>query len=253
MPGPGTTPVIDRHVRIIRPDLDAVTGTRTRTVTVLGLTAVSLALERYHAERNEPGPAAAARAAVPVALGRDAAALGVNRIAGALIDLHFDIPDAEERMAAIAEDLAHERTRAASPAVVAGLVRNGREASPFHRRALRILDDALAEGAVPRVGTVVSSVNCGADVSWSLPWGEFRFTAGIQALARGAEFLHTFVRAGDAFAVTVMGRLHAGEPDGASRVDRYVELLRECFVEVAELDAAAAGVAGARTRPVGRQ
>ncbi|MEE2031041.1 DUF1298 domain-containing protein [Rhodococcus chondri] len=226
--GQGRNPIPDRHIRVIHPDLGRARG-RPRTVTVLGLTAVSFALERYYHERDEPYPALTSKAAVPVALGEDAGALGVNRLARALVDLHLGVPDMEERMTAIEQALAGERARASSPTAIGGLVRNGREAYPWHRRELDMVDDVLRAGTVPSVKTVVSSVNCGADVQWSLPWGSFRFTAGVPSLAPGTEFLHTFIRAGDAFAVTVMGRLHAGESDGAARVDRYVELLRECW------------------------
>lgn len=237
---PPGEPGVDRCIRIIYPDLGA-GGAENRTVTARGLTAVSFALERYYDEYPERRPERPASAAVPVALGAGAESLGVNRVAGALVDLNFGIPGVGERLTAIAETLNRERARVSSPESLGTLARNRREAYPFQRRTMRLLDESLASGVIPGVGSVVSSVNCGDHAEWSVPWGELRFVAGVQALAPGAEFVHTFVRVGDVFAVTVMGRRRAGEPGGAEHVERYVELLEGAFADMAQDSRSGAG------------
>lgn len=225
-PSAGTA--VGRSIRILRPDLSALTG-RSWTVTALGLTAVSLAMERYYRERGQPLPSQ--YAAVPVALGESAAGLGVNRVAGGLVHLHVEIPDTAQRAAAIAESLARERIRIGSPRSLHTMQRIGATPYPVYRRMLRALTVALTSGAVPGVATAISSVNCGADVRWSVPWGQLKFVAGMQALVPRIDFVHTFVRAGNAFAVTVMGPRYAAA-DSGRHLDRYAELLREGFDEV---------------------
>jgi diacylglycerol O-acyltransferase / wax synthase len=64
----------------------------------------------------------------------------------------------------------------------------------------------------------------------------------VQALVPHVDFMHTFVRAGNAFAVTVMGPRHAASESGR-HLDRYTELLGEGFDEVL---AAMAGAGSAR-------
>lgn len=235
----GTETAAGRSIRILRPDLSGLTG-RSWTVTTLGLTAVSLAMERYYRERGEPLPSE--YAAVPVALGEGAAGLGVNRVAGGRVQLHVGIPDPARRAAAIADSLAGERKRFDSPEVLDAMQRTGTAPYPVYRRMMRALATALASGSIPGVATALSSINCGPDVRWSVPWGQLKFVAGVQALVPHVDFMHTFVRAGNAFAVTVMGPRHAASESGR-HLDRYTELLGEGFDEVL---AAMAGAGAAR-------
>lgn len=239
-PTPDTSAVAQtnrRVIRILRPDLSALAG-RSWTVTALGLTAVSLAMERYYRERGEDLPSE--YAAVPVALGESAAGLGVNRVAGGLVPLHVEIPEPAQRAATIADSLARERARVDSAESIDAMHRTGAAPYPVFRRVSRALAHALASGAVPGVATALSSVNCGADVRWSVPWGHLKFIAGVQALVPRVDFMHTFARAGDAFAVTVLAPARDDlRPD--RDIDRYVELLDQGFAEVS----AAVGRAGA--------
>ncbi|MBS9372666.1 hypothetical protein GON09_001638 [Rhodococcus sp. B50] len=225
----GSVPQTSRRViRILRPDLSALAG-RSWTVTALGLTAVSLAMERYYRERGQALPSE--YAAVPVALGESAAGLGVNRVAGGLVPLHVEIPEPAQRAATIADSLARERARVDSSGSIDAMHRTGATPYPVYRRVARALAHALASGTVPGVATALSSVNCGADVRWTVPWGHLKFIAGVQALVPRVDFMHTFARAGDAFAVTVMAPARDdAHPD--RDIDRYVELLDEGFAEV---------------------
>lgn len=225
LPGP---PATGRVIRILRPDLPVPTR-RSWTVTALGLTAVSLAMERYYRERGESLPSE--YAAVPVALGESAAGLGVNRVAGGLVPLHVEIPEPAQRAATIADSLARERARVDSSGSIDAMQRTGATPYLVYRRVARALAAALVAGTVPGVATVLSSVDCGPNVRWSVPWGQLKFVAGVQALVPRVDFVHTFVRAGKAFAVTVMA---PARDDARSRrgIDRYVELLDEGFAEV---------------------
>lgn len=220
-PGP------DRVIRIVRPDLGSLVG-RTYTVTAMGLAAVSLAMQRYFGERGRP--VVSAHVAVPVAVGAAGAALGVNRLTAAIVPLCTEVADPRDRVAAVADALAGERRVATSPEVLHRLAGAGAVPYPLYRRAADRRDRAAAAGgfAAP-AETAVTSVDCGADTGWTYHGGTFRFVAGIQSLRPGMGLVHSFSRAGEAFAVTVMS-----SPLLMPDLDRYATLLEEAFAEVIE-------------------
>ncbi|MGX7731285.1 WS/DGAT domain-containing protein [Rhodococcus sp. 2H158] len=220
-PGP------DRVIRIVRPDLGSLVG-RTYTVTAMGVAAVSLAMQRYFGERGRP--VVDAHVAVPVAVGAAGAALGVNRLTAAIVPLCTEVADPRDRVAAVADALAGERRVATSPEVLRRLAGAGTVPYPLYRRVADRRDRAASAGvfAAP-AETAVTSVDCGADTGWTYGGGTFRFVAGIQSLRPGMGLVHSFSRAGESFAVTVMSSpLLMPDPD------RYATLLEEGFAEVIE-------------------
>ncbi|MDM7487631.1 WS/DGAT domain-containing protein [Rhodococcus sp. CSLK01-03] len=217
----------DRVIRIVRPDLGSLVG-RTYTVTAMGLAAVSLALQRYLGEHG--APVGDVHVAVPVAVGAAGVALGVNRLTAAIVPLCTEVADPRDRVAAVADALAHERRIATSPEVLDRLAGAGAVPYPVYRRAADRHDRAASAGAAAGPArTAVTSVDCGAEADWSYGGSAFRFVAGIQSLRPGMGLVHSSSRAGDSFAVTVMS-----SPLLMPDLDRYATLLEEGFAEVIE-------------------
>ncbi|WP_433592451.1 WS/DGAT domain-containing protein [Nocardia sp. CA-145437] len=206
--------------------------TRLRTpdhsVTVVALTAISFALERYL--RDHDAAVAELRAQVPMAVaapGTD----GPGRPArNAYRDLSVDLSLAEPlpraRADRIAADLTARRTRAAHPlqyapdAVTAVL-----PAPILHRDVAKVPIDLLPERVSGH--TVVSSVDRGpADLEFG--GGAVRFTAGFPALGAVMHVTHGVTGLGDTVTVSV----HA-DPAVIPGPDRYSELLESALDEVA--------------------
>ncbi|WP_342660994.1 hypothetical protein Rruber_01820 [Rhodococcus ruber] len=247
VPSPAARPMLarapgrDRAIRIVRPDLGSLVG-RTYTVTAMGLAAVSLALQRYLGEHC--APVVDVHVAVPVAVGAAGVALGVNRLTAAIVPLCTEVADPRDRVAAVADALAHERRIATSPEVLDRLAGAGAVPYPVYRRVTDRHDRAASAGGAPGPAqTAVTSVDCGGEADWTYGGAAFRFVAGIQSLRPGMGLVHSFSRAGDSFAVTVMS-----SPLLMPDLDRYATLLEEGFAEVIE----ATGGRRSGTGPRGR-
>ncbi|MEU6832257.1 WS/DGAT domain-containing protein [Nocardia beijingensis] len=192
-----------------------------RTVTVVVLTAVSLALARYLAERGEPVERLGAQ--VPMALPEAARPRNNYRSLG--VDLFVDEPDPRLRADKIAAALADRRVRALHPLLSAQDRVTAAMPAPLLRRdvdsyPLDTVPDSIAGH------TVVSSVDRGpADLSFG--GGAVRFTAGFPALGSVMHLTHGVHGIGD----TVTISLHADSavlPD----LDAYAAHLRAALREV---------------------
>ncbi|MGV9835983.1 WS/DGAT domain-containing protein [Nocardia niigatensis] len=192
------------------------------SVTVVALTAVSIALERHLRARGALPPEL--RAQVPMAT----AAPGDthNGYRDLSVDLSVSEPDPRARATRIAADLAARRHRAAHPlqnaqdAVTAVL-----PAPLLHREVTRAPINALP----PRVSghTVVSSVDRGtADLEFG--GGAARFTAGFPALGAVMHLTHGLHGLGDTLTVS----LHA-DPAVIPDIDAYAAALEAALDEVA--------------------
>ncbi|MBF6087653.1 WS/DGAT domain-containing protein [Nocardia cyriacigeorgica] len=212
------------------------------SVTVLALTAVSIALERY-LERRAALPDRLG-AQVPMALpapypaqGRDVSLVrrAVTAVGGFArprnnyrslgVDLYADEPDPRRRAERIAADLAARRTRAVHPLLSVQDRVTASLPAPILRRdvdryPIDMIPDALAGH------TVVSSVYRGpADLTFGD--APVLFTAGFPALGSVMHLTHGVHGLGDTVTISV----HA-DPETIPDLDRYAGLLCSALDEV---------------------
>ncbi|MBF6100892.1 DUF1298 domain-containing protein [Nocardia cyriacigeorgica] len=215
------------------------------SVTVLALTAVSIALERY-LERRAALPDRLG-AQVPMALPAPYPAQGrdVNLVRRAVtvvggfarprnnyrslgVDLYADEPDPRRRAERIAADLAARRTRAVHPLLSVQDRVTASLPAPILRRdvdryPIDMIPDALAGH------TVVSSVYRGpADLTFGD--APALFTAGFPALGAVMHLTHGVHGLGDTVTISV----HA-DPETIPDLDLYADLLRSALDEVSAL------------------
>ncbi|MFI9413659.1 WS/DGAT domain-containing protein [Nocardia gamkensis] len=191
-----------------------------RTVTVVVLTAVSLALARYLAGRGEPVERLGAQ--VPMALPEVDRPRNNYRSLG--VDLFIDEPDPGLRADKIAAALADRRVRARHPLLSAQDRVTATVPAPLLRRDVdRYPLDTVPDSIAGH--TVVSSVDRGpADLSFG--GGEVRFTAGFPALGSVMHLTHGVHGLGDTITIS----LHADQavlPD----LDAYAAHLRAALLE----------------------
>ncbi|MFG3620802.1 WS/DGAT domain-containing protein [Nocardia sp. NPDC047654] len=191
-----------------------------RTVTVVVLTAVSLALARYLADRGEPVERLGAQ--VPMALPEVDRPRNNYRSLG--VDLFIDEPDLGLRADKIAAALADRRVRARHPLLSAQDRVTAAVPAPLLRRDVdRYPLDTVPDSIAGH--TVVSSVDRGpADLSFG--GGEVRFTAGFPALGSVMHLTHGVHGLGDTITIS----LHADQavlPD----LDAYAAHLRAALLE----------------------
>ncbi|MFF7943915.1 WS/DGAT domain-containing protein [Nocardia gamkensis] len=191
-----------------------------RTVTVVVLTAVSLALARYLADRGQPVERLGAQ--VPMALPEVDRPRNNYRSLG--VDLFIDEPDPGLRADKIAAALADRRVRARHPLLSAQDRVTATVPAPVLRRDVdRYPLDTVPDSIAGH--TVVSSVDRGpADLSFG--GGEVRFTAGFPALGSVMHLTHGVHGLGDTITIS----LHADQavlPD----LDAYAAHLRAALLE----------------------
>ncbi|GAB2526269.1 WS/DGAT/MGAT family O-acyltransferase [Nocardia heshunensis] len=188
-----------------------------RSVTVVALTAVSLALERYLRDRGEP--VTELRAQVPMAM--------VGPARNGYRDLSVDLAVAEplpQRADRIAADLAARRERAAHPlqdaqdAVTAVL-----PAALLHRDVAQARLDILPDRVSGH--TVLSSVDRGA-ADLEFGGGAVRFTAGFPALGAVMHLTHGVHGLGDTVTISVYA-----DPAVVADLDGYAALLESAVDE----------------------
>ncbi|MEU7221169.1 wax ester/triacylglycerol synthase domain-containing protein [Nocardia iowensis] len=192
------------------------------TVTVIVLTAVSVALARYLETRGDPVERLGAQ--VPMALSGTAMANARNNYRSLSVDLFIDEPDLRRRADKITGALTDRRLRAQHPLLVAQDRVTAVVPAPLLRRdiaryPLDIVPDSIAGH------TVVSSVHRGpADLTFG--GGQVRFTGGFPAIGSVMQLTHGVHGLGE----TVTISLHADSatvPD----IDVYARLLRTALDE----------------------
>ncbi|MEV0364417.1 wax ester/triacylglycerol synthase domain-containing protein [Nocardia fusca] len=192
-----------------------------RSVTVAGLTAISLALQRYLRERG--AEAAALGAQVPMAIPPRP---GVrNNYRGLGVDLAIGEDDPARRAAAIAADLAARRERAVHPLLGAQDAVTAVLPPLLLRRDVRNYPIDLVPERITG-HTVVSSVDRGpADLRFGA--APVRFTGGFPALGTVMHLTHGIHGIGD----TATLSLHA-DPAVVPDLDDYAEHLRAALWDV---------------------
>ncbi|MEU7139314.1 wax ester/triacylglycerol synthase domain-containing protein [Nocardia sp. NPDC046473] len=196
-----------------------------RTVTVVVLTAVSLALTRYLDGRG--GAVERLGAQVPMALSDTSIANARNNYRSLSVDLCIDEPDLRLRADKIATTMADRRVRAQHPLLSAQDRVTAVVPAPLLRRdvdryPLATVPDSIAGH------TVVSSVHRGP-ANLMFGGGRVRFTGGFPAIGSVMRLTHGVHGLGE----TVTISLHADTatiPD----LDSYAELLRVALDETVQ-------------------
>ncbi|MFC9440021.1 WS/DGAT domain-containing protein [Nocardia sp. NPDC057030] len=195
-----------------------------RTVTVVVLTAVSLALARY-LERCG-GPVDKLGAQVPMALPEVRNANVRNNYRSLSVDLFIDEPDLRRRADKITATMADRRRRAQHPLLAAQDRVTDVVPAPMLRRDIaRYPLDTVPDSIAGH--TVVSSVYRGP-ANLAFGGGPVRFTGGFPAIGSVMRLTHGVHGLGD----TVTISLHADTatiPD----LEAYAELLRAALHEAA--------------------
>ncbi len=188
------------------------------SVTVVGLTAVSVALERYLRKRGTEVTRLGAQ--VPIAIPERPGVRNNYRSAG--VDLNIGKSELRQRAEAIAAELAARRERAAHPLTGAQDAVTAVLPPLLLRRDVRNypLDTIPAEITGH---TVVSSVRRGA-ADLTFGGAPVRFTAGFPALGAVMHLTHGLHGLGD----TVTLSVHA-DPATVPDIDDYAERLREAL------------------------
>lgn len=230
-PGPAFTPSLvnrsdstDRHAHQVR--MIVCDAERLRipgcTVTVVALTAVSIALDRYLTARGERADRLGAQ--VPMALS-DSRIAARNNYRSLGVDLFIDEPDLLARANRIAAALADRRTRAQHPLLTAQDRVTAVTPAPLLRRDIeRYPLDTVPHSIAGH--TVVSSVHRGpADLTFG--GAPVRFTGGFPAIGSVMHLTHGVHGLGDTVTVSIHADT-AALPD----IDNYVDLLRDALNEV---------------------
>ncbi|MEV6557201.1 WS/DGAT domain-containing protein [Nocardia sp. NPDC051756] len=196
-----------------------------RTVTVVVLTAVSLALARYLEKRG--GPVDKLGAQVPMALSDTAKSNAHNNYRSLSVDLSIDEPDLRARADKIAATMADRRLRAQHPLLTAQDRVTDVVPAPMLRRDIaRYPLDTVPDSIAGH--TVVSSVYRGP-ANLTFGGGPVRFTGGFPAIGSVMRLTHGVHGLGD----TVTISLHA-DAAAIPDLDAYAELLRAALNEAAQ-------------------
>ncbi len=217
----------DRALRTVPLELASVRAPGI-TVTSAGLTAISLALQRYFEKHTLPCPedlSAFVTIAIP-----GVRVLGVNRIGADVVDLHPGEPDTAARARAVDASLRARRGSASSPRELARLELIDRLPSRIYRAKFGTLPPADPAPLAP-AHTILTSIRCDSDTALSLLDSRFRFAGMLPPVYPDIALAHSFVGAGEVFAVSV-----ACDPAIVTDLDVYCDLLRQAFDELTALD-----------------
>ncbi|MGI1846348.1 wax ester/triacylglycerol synthase domain-containing protein [Rhodococcus sp. SJ] len=217
-----------RTARVVRLDVDALKR-KNLTLTSVLLTGISLALQRYLDEDGGGCPPDLA-ALVTIAMTAAPTDLGVNRLAGAVVDLHPEIESLPARAATVQASLERERRINSNDAAVERIRLVNQLPSvlyPWLSRQGRRRGRAAQAHGIARLHTVVSSINFGGAAPWSLAGAPLAFAAAFPPLTFEAGLTHCFIGAGHQSTLSILT-----SPDVMPRADRYVLLLEDAFAEI---------------------
>ncbi|MEV4130387.1 WS/DGAT domain-containing protein [Nocardia sp. NPDC049707] len=194
------------------------------TVTAVGLTAISRAMQRYLEKREGSCPddlAVLVTVAVP-----DAPVMGVNYVGADAVALAATEPDLAARARAIDSTL---RVRKHSPSARRELNRLALiDLLPSRTYRTRFGTLAPADPDTPAYAhTILTSIRCEPTTEWSLSGKPFRCAGMLPPVYPEIGLAHSFVGAGDSFTVSV-----ACDPDIVPDLDDYCDILRESCQEV---------------------
>ncbi|MET8872607.1 WS/DGAT domain-containing protein [Nocardia sp. NPDC004604] len=232
--GPSTPPVgptvlnrrigAGRAVRTIPLDLQDVRVPGI-TVTALGLTAISRAVQRYLEKRDGTCPddlAALVTIAVP-----DAKVMGVNRVGADAVALAAGEPDLADRARTVEATLRERRRSPSSRRELGRLALVDRLPSRVYRARFGTLPPA-DPNAPALAHTILTSIRCEPTAEWSLLGKPFRFAGMLPPVYPDIGLAHSFVGVGDSFTVSV-----ACDPEIVPDLDAYRDILLESLRDVA--------------------
>jgi hypothetical protein len=195
------------------------------TVTAVGLTAISHALQRYLDKRGEVCPddlATYVTIAVP-----DAAVMGANRVGADVVDLHPGELDLAGRARAIDATLRLRRGSASSRRELNRLALVDLLPSRTYRARFGTLPPA-DPAAPPYAHTILTSMRCEPAAEWSMLGRPLRFMGGLPPMHPDIGLSHAFMGTRDSFTVSA-----AGDPVIVPDLDDYCDILLESFHDVA--------------------
>jgi diacylglycerol O-acyltransferase len=200
------------------------------SVTAAALSSVASAMTKYMEGHGDPPPQALG-ATVPVAIGPDVEWPSANRVVTGIVDLHADERDPRVRARAIAVSLREERTRLASPELLAFV--RAEEHLPAVVLSISRWIQNRRSSTLPAERyshTSLVSVDRGP-ATLELCGGSVAFTAGASMLPDDRSVVHGFFGMGDVIALV----LHTC-PDTMPDRDYYATLLIESLEELARLE-----------------
>ncbi|MEU7763693.1 wax ester/triacylglycerol synthase domain-containing protein [Nocardia sp. NPDC049190] len=195
------------------------------TVTAVGLTAVSRAMERYLEKRGAACPADLA-AYITIAV-PDVVAMGVNRVGADVVDLSPSELDLADRARAVDATLRVRRHSATSRRELTRLELAELLPSRIYRARFGGFPPADPAAPVP-AHTTLTSIRCEPTAEWSLSGRPFRFAGMLPPVFPDIVLAHSFVGVRDSFAVSV-----GCDPEIVPDLGDYCDILRESFHEVA--------------------
>nr|WP_296764432.1 wax ester/triacylglycerol synthase domain-containing protein [Rhodococcus sp. (in: high G+C Gram-positive bacteria)] len=200
------------------------------SVTVLALTAVGLANERFLAEFGEPIPTTF-NAAVPVAVPENVDWPAANRVITTKVDLFTDEPDLAGRAAAIREALAAAKQRAIDPDLLRWALAENRVPAPLYvaarRKQRRHHEPNHGLRATVGANAVVVSVPHGPN-DLDLCGARAVFSGDFPMLTDGHSITHGFYGLGDAVTLCLVAC-----PDTFPDHRRYAEIMTTAVRDVA--------------------
>ncbi|NKY47772.1 hypothetical protein [Nocardia cerradoensis] len=211
-----------RVVRVIAGENLRVSG---YTVTVVALTAISVALSRYLAGHGESGVPLGAQVSMALPVTADRQAVPHNNYRDLGVDLYAAEPDLRLRARRIAAALAERRVRATHPLQSAGDRVTDAIPAPVLRRDIAGYPLDLVPERISG-HTVLSSVHRG-EADLSIAGGAVRFTAGFPALGAVMHLTHGLHGLGSTITLSVHADPRVVE------VDDYADSLRGAVREVA--------------------
>ncbi|MFZ2526570.1 MAG: wax ester/triacylglycerol synthase domain-containing protein [Rhodococcus sp. (in: high G+C Gram-positive bacteria)] len=218
-----------RTARVLRLDVDSLKR-KDLTLTAVLLTVVSRALQDFldECDGGHPGDLAAM---VTIALTAAPESLGVNRIGGAVVDLHPSIGNLAERAAAIQESLNQGIERGSGERAVENLKLANAIPSvmyPLVSNQIRKKAGAARSRGEVHLHTVVSSINFGGPMPLELLGSPLAFSAAYPPLTAEAGLTHGLIGAGPQSSLSILAA-PATVPD----IDRYVRCLEAALAEIA--------------------
>ncbi len=194
------------------------------TVTAAGLTAIAEAMQQYLESVGEACPEELTCSASVAVSGAEA--MGVNRIAVAVVALNPRIESLADRARAVQASLEASKKFAESPAnlnrePVASTI-------PYaYYRAMSALERRRAAPQPLLANSILTSIKCAESVELSLCGRPLAMNGMVPALGRNIALAHSMVGVGDILTVSVLC-----SPSVVEEADRYAELLEQAFTNV---------------------
>ncbi|MDV2478274.1 DUF1298 domain-containing protein [Rhodococcus zopfii] len=171
---------------------------------------------------------------VTIALTAAPESLGVNRLGGAVVDLHPWVGNLAERAAAVQASLKRETERGSSERAVENIRLANAIPSVLYplvsTQGRRRAATARSRGAM-RLHTVVTSINFGGPMQLKLLGAPLAFSAAYPPLTAEAGLTHCLIGAGPQSSLSILA-----SPATVPDIDLYVRCLESALAEiVAEL------------------